>query len=156
VPEWQIHAAYDGATGIVFVRAYWDKLDLVVLDVRMPHDGVMVCAQISAETRMRGAAPRFRILPYTAAEDVGELLAELGCAPVLLKPATRDLLRLRLQQALGLPPTPPPASALLSYLQGLAARSEHELAAQRQAAPQVAILASSGLLRGALRQAVGS
>jgi DNA-binding NarL/FixJ family response regulator len=128
----------------------------VVLDVRMPHDGVMVCAQIGAEIRMRGTGSRFRILPYTAADDTGNLLAELGCAPALLKPASRDLLRLRMQQTLGLPPTPPPASAFLSYLQGLAVRSEREMAAQRQAATQVAILASSGLLRGALREAVTS
>jgi DNA-binding NarL/FixJ family response regulator len=152
-PEWEIHATYDGVAGIAFVRAHWDKLNLVVLDVRMPHDGVMVCAQIGAEAKVRAAAPRFLILPYTAADDTGELLAELGCAPTLLKPAARDLLRLRMQQALGLPPTPPPASAFLHYLQGLAIRSERELAEQRQATAQVAILASSGLLRIALREA---
>jgi DNA-binding NarL/FixJ family response regulator len=156
VPDWQVHAANDGAAGMAFVRAHWDTLDLVVLDVRMPHDGVMVCAQIGVEARMRGAPPRFRILPYTAAEDVGDLLIELGCAPALLKPAARDLLRLRLQQALGLPPTPPPTSAFLNYLQSLAARSEHELTAQCQAAPQVAILASSAMLSGALREAFAS
>jgi DNA-binding NarL/FixJ family response regulator len=154
VPDWAVHAAYDGVSGIAFVRTHWEQLDLIILDVRMPHDGIMVCAQVTEETRIHGRSTPLRILPYTGAEDASDMLAALGCAPTLLKPATRDLLRLRMYQALGLPATPPPANPLLPYLQRMAARSEYELTQQYQFTTKVAILGSARMLRSMLREAV--
>src|SRR5262245_55836605 len=43
VPGWTVLETYDGASGIALVREQGSSLDLVVLDVRMPHhDGVLV------------------------------------------------------------------------------------------------------------------
>ena len=148
VPAWKVYEAYDGVSGMALVRAHRSSLDLVVLDVRMPHDGVMVCVQIRTE------APQLRILPFTGAAESVAVLSGLGCAPALLKPAPPELLTTALHQAIGLAPPPLPADALFPYVQQLAAQSEHALALRAHRMLRVVVLAASDMLRTGLREAI--
>lgn len=150
VPGWTVLEARDGAAGMALVRTRRASLDLIVLDMRMPHDGIMTCVQI------RAIAPELPILPFTGAADALETFTRLGCAPPLLKPAPPHVLAEALHRALGLPPPPLPYDPLVAYLHQLAAQSEHETVQRQRSVLRVAVLASSELLRGGLREAVAA
>ena len=151
VPTWTVLEAYDGASGIASVRAQRHKLDVVVLDVRMPHhDGVLVCVQIRTEY------PDLPILPLTGAVEAVSILSGLGCLPPLLKPVPLDTLAKALHTALGMHPSPLTAEPLLPYVQQQAAVSEQAARLHERAAPCAAILASSDLLRSGLRSQIAA
>jgi DNA-binding NarL/FixJ family response regulator len=145
VRSWTVLEAYDGASGIALVRAQRPILDLVVLDVRMPHhDGVLVCIQIRTEY------PDLPVQPMTAAVEAVPTLSGLGCSPPLLKPVPLDILANALRRAIGMQPPPLVAEPLLPYVQQQAAVSEHAARLHERAAPGAAIFASSELLRAGL------
>ena len=98
VPDWTVLEAPDGATGVECVRAHRLSLDLVVLDMMMPHDGIMTCLQIRTEV------PHIPILPFTGEAAYAATASQLGCAPAVFKPASPGVLAAALYQAIGLAP----------------------------------------------------
>lgn len=143
VPDWDVIACYNGVHGIARVREEHDRLDLVVLDVVMPHDGIYTCVQI------RGQYPNLRVMPYTAATEHLGTLADLGCLPPLLKPASPGDLAAALHRSLGLPVPPMRELPVWRYLENRASESEREFLQDRRTF-QVATLASSSGLQTAL------
>lgn len=146
-----IIAAYNGADGLDRVRERHGRVSLVVLDVRMPHDGIYTCIQLRTEY------PSVRILPYTAAPDHLGTLADLGCLPPVLKPAPPELLRDALVRAIGGHTTGMPMRDLpvWSYLREQAQQSEQALR-ERRLPLQAALLASSTPLLVALHTVVSA
>ncbi|NJK83625.1 MAG: hypothetical protein HC912_07205 [Saprospiraceae bacterium] len=61
-----------GVAGITHIRRHWDDLDIVLLDVLMPHSGALTLAQISGEAQLRGQ-PRFPVVPFTISTDIVDL-----------------------------------------------------------------------------------
>jgi DNA-binding NarL/FixJ family response regulator len=153
-PGWTVLEATDGAAGIATVRAQRDRLDMVLLDLMMPHDGGMTCVQIRTE------APLLRVLPITggAPAVILDALDGLGCLPPLYKPASPDRLRQALYQALAQPCPPVPVDPLkmLPLMRELAARSEYSAVQQRAPAIRAVVLASSLMLRTGLHECVQS
>ncbi len=151
VPEWGVLEAETGANGIWLVRKHRAKLALVVLDIQMPHDGVMTAAQIRAE------APEIPIVPFTGSALSTAALIHLGCAPPLFKPATADAIALALHDAIGATPPPLFYDPLLVYIQQQATQSEQVIASHaRLSSLRIAILASSEIWRAGLRSIVGA
>ncbi len=149
VPSWTVLEAPDGATGIECVRAHRSVLDLVVLDMIMPHDGVMTCLQIRTE------APGLPILPFTGvASSYAAAATSFGSAPPLFKPASPAALAAALHRALGLKPPPLEATPVLRYLQDGAARSEQTVRLEQPAVLRAVVLASSEVLKAGLRSSV--
>lgn len=155
VPEWQITATHNGARGIERLRDAWDDIDLVLLDVYMPHGGVHTMAQIVTEAQARGRQP-FRVVPFTICEDVIDLhaLTALGASPALNKGMPVTELRLALHRAIGRPATPLTASGLAPYLARQALASEREVLAAEQQRLPVALLVRGILISSALREAL--
>src|SRR5262245_42866967 len=111
---WLVLEAADGLSGLDLARQYVNELDLVVLDIHMPQlDGYWTCLRLR---ELRPAQP-FPILPFTGVVDAVPFLAELGCAPPLLKPASRERIQEALRAALGVAPGAPQPSALLRFTQ---------------------------------------
>ena len=148
VPVWRVEQAPDGAAGLEYVRAHRSRLDVIVLDMLMPHDGILTCLQIRTE------APHLPLLPFTGAAAYAAAASELGCAPAVLKPASPSILATALHHALGFTPPPLPASPLLAYLHEAAAKSAHAVRLERQAVVRVVVLASSEMLRVGLQGSI--
>jgi DNA-binding NarL/FixJ family response regulator len=150
--DWMVLEARDGATGMALVRTHRATLDLVLLDICMPHDGVWTAIQVRSEV------PHLPILPITGGAPAVALdtLTGLGCIPPLLKPVPLDELSTAIHQAIGLrpPPLPPDPLFLLPYLRELATKSEHAVMAQRPSVIRVVVLASSPMLRFGLDETV--
>jgi DNA-binding NarL/FixJ family response regulator len=146
-PGWQVHEAHDGVVGLKTARAQRSSLSLVILDVHMPHDGVMVAVQIRHEF------PDIPILPCTADDRGLAVMALLGCAPPLLKPAPTHAITAALEEAITFCPPPLTASPLLTYTYQCARDSERHLRQQR-ATLQVATLTSSDMVRSGLRASI--
>lgn len=139
LPDWTVHIAYNGVDGIAFVRAYDETLSLVILDHRMPHDGVLVARQIREINRA------LRILPFSSAEEKGQAFAELGTAPLLAKRLglSEHELRAAVFGAISNAAAPLPRWAMLDDLRERADSSEALLLSRRQQAQTVAVLAST-------------
>jgi len=121
----------------------------VVVDMIMPHDGVLTCLQIRTE------APGLPILPFTGvAASYAAAATSFGCAPPLFKPASPGALAAALHHALGLRPPPFEATPVLRYLQDGAARSEQTVRLDQPPVLRVVVLASSEVLRAGLRSSV--
>jgi DNA-binding NarL/FixJ family response regulator len=148
VPDWRVEQATDGAAGLEYVRAHRSGLDVVVVDMMMPHDGIKTCIQLRIE------APHLPLLPFTGATLYTAAATELGCAPPVLKPASPDILAQALYQAVGFAPLPLPASGLLTYLQQQAAESEHAIRLQRHAVERIFILGSSEMVGAGLENII--
>jgi DNA-binding NarL/FixJ family response regulator len=147
VPDWVVREAPDGVTGIKAARAERANLALVILDVHMPHDGIMVAVQLRHEF------PDLPILPCTADDRGLAVLALLGCAPPLMKPAPRLVIATALKQAIHFCPPALSVSPLLSYIYQCAGESER-LLRHRRAMLQVATLTSSDMVRSGLRASI--
>ncbi len=148
VPDWTVLEAFDGASGVECVRANHRNLDLVLVDMMMPHDGIMTCLQIRME------APHLSLLPFTGEATYVAAASKLGCAPALLKPASPRVLAAALHEALNLTPPSLPADPFLFYMHQHAAKSEHTVRQQRQAVLRAVVLASSELLRAGLEGSI--
>jgi DNA-binding NarL/FixJ family response regulator len=144
-PDWIIHTADDGIAGLRAVRELRDRLRLVVLDQHMPHDGLLVAAQLRVE------CPRLPILPYSASGKEHEVFSLLGCMPALRKPASADQVRAAIADALTWTPTPAPSPALLHYLYDHALTLERAAVRRDSHSIRVAVLASSDVARIGLR-----
>jgi DNA-binding NarL/FixJ family response regulator len=140
--------APDGAAGLAYIRTHRSSIGLVVVDMLMPHDGILTCLQIRTE------APQLPLLPFTGAAAYAAMAAELGCAPTLFKPASPNTLAAALWQAIRFRPPPLIASPLIAYLQQQAAASERAVQLQRQAVLRVVVLASSEVLRAGLQSSI--
>ena len=133
------------------VRKHRAELTLIVLDIQMPHDGVMTAAQIRAE------APKIPILPFTGSALSTAALMHLGCVSPLYKPAAPNTIALALHRAIGAMPPPLHYDPLLAYIQQQAAHSEQALTSQaRPPSVRIAILASSEIWRAGLRSIVAA
>jgi len=147
VPDWTVLAAPDGVAGLDVVRRRAPMPDVVVLDVQMPHDGVLTALQL------RQSYPGLPIVPCTAFPEFLGVLADLGCAPPLIKPVGPDELRAALRAALAAPPAPPRPLAVWEYLGVWAAVQEEATRRARRQAPALALLASSSMMATVLAQA---
>lgn len=139
LPDWTIHVAYNGADGVAFVRAHAEALRLIILDHRMPHDGVLVARQIREIHRT------LCIVPFSSAEEKSAAFAELGTAPLIAKrlALTEAGFRAALLAAADAPPSPLPRWAVLDDLHERAGASEAAVIQQRRLWRTVAILAST-------------
>jgi len=146
-PDWTVLTAPDGVAGLDIVRRRAPMPDVVVLDVQMPHDGVLTALQL------RQAHPDLPIVPCTAFPEFLGVLADLGCAPPLLKPVDPAALRAALQAALAAAPAPPRPLAVWEYLGALATAQEDATRRARRRQAALALLASSAMMATALAQA---
>lgn len=156
VPEWHVEEAPNGAAGIALIRQHWNELDLVLLDVFMPHEGVMTMAQINGEAQARGQ-PQFRVVPFTVTDDLIDLqtLAALGAEPPLNKALPDQELRSALHERIGRSVRPLAREhVLLPYLLRRALHSEQEVRNGEQRRLQVALLQKNALYGGLCREAL--
>ena len=138
-PTWEIAAAHDGVTGLDLVRAMRAvRRVVVVLDFRMPHDGVLTAITLRAET------PETPIIPCTAYAEYAPIFSDLGCLTPLIKPVSGDQVCAAVARALrfdwlALPPTPHP---VWRYVSALAQRQETEQRRRRGGALLLAATAT--------------
>lgn len=139
LPDWTVYVAYNGADGIAFVRAHPEQLHLVILDYRMPHDGVLVARQVREIDRT------LRILPFSSVEEKSRAFDELGTAPLLHKRLglSEEELRQAVETAAATPTRPLPRWAMLDDLQERACDSEAHILSRRGQTQSVVILASN-------------
>lgn len=149
--KWQAVEAVDGLSGIELLRRYGYEIGLVVLAMELPDfDGYDTCLRLRAITRHRSVA--LPILPTATTVEGEPFLAELGCAPVVLRPASVDEMKYALQNAAShtKPPTIP--IALLSYAYRKANATEQTIRQQRVPLPRVILFAQSHLVRVGISQ----
>jgi hypothetical protein len=70
--DWTVATAPDGVAGLDMVRRRAPMPDVVVLDVQMPHDGVLTALQL------RRQHPNLPIVPCTAFPEFLGVLADRG------------------------------------------------------------------------------
>jgi DNA-binding NarL/FixJ family response regulator len=145
--DWTVATAPDGVAGLDMVRRRAPMPDVVVLDVQMPHDGVLTALQL------RRQHPNLPIVPCTAFPEFLGVLADLGCAPPLLKPCAPDVLLAAVAAAAAAGPAPPRPLAVWEYLHARAVDHEEALRRARRTTAALAILASSAMMAAALAQA---
>lgn len=147
VPEWKILYAKDGIEGLDLFRQRSAEIDLIVLDVQMPHlDGRATCVKI------RSMSETIPILPFTSfpEERTLAMLRELGCAAPLLKPVHPTILAETLLAVLqDSPPPLQPATAIFFYTQELV--SAQERAGRSERAMRVVIYADRRSIRSGLK-----
>jgi DNA-binding NarL/FixJ family response regulator len=139
LPECRILAAYSGVDGIAMVRANPEAFDLVMLDLQMPHPGVLVAAQI------RASAPYMRILPYSGVPAFEDELVALGCADLLPKARPIEEQQRHIRGVLAAPPPRALDNPLLPLILHHAAESEQSTLRQQAGACHVALLATPSL-----------
>lgn len=148
LPDARILAAYNGAVGLDYVRTM-ETIDLVILDVRMPHNGIRVARQIREFNRT------LRILPFSDYAEKADVLHEIGCAPLIAKDATDPQLLAAIRQAMAMTLLPLPSTALMDHYYS-ESEVEERVFRQSLARPVVVLTSSKSLLpifEQALRQA---
>lgn len=150
LPQWTILSAYDGISGLDIARRRIDRLDAIVLDVKLPDlDGRSICVLI------RSISEQVPIVPYTMLPESIATLYALGCAPALLKTATSEEIAEALHAASVSPAPSVGATALLHWMHEQAAALE-QIVRARYGGPRVAILASCDLIRHGLISTIGA
>lgn len=136
---WQVETAAHGVQGLDVVRRMAGRVAAVVLDMHMPHDGVLTAVQL------RAAYPTLPIVPCTAYPAHLGVLADLGCAPPVLKDDAATLgaaLLVALDAAVTAPPHPASPHPVWAYLREHAQEQERRARARWRAAAQVVVLTS--------------
>jgi DNA-binding NarL/FixJ family response regulator len=140
LPGWRVELAITPLEGIDLATAHAQDLELVVVDLFMPHlNGYEVVL------RLQSIRPDLRILPLTAApnrEEVGLRFVELGCAPPIFRPIAPDALAARIRAAVEQPVAPLPSSAVHAVAQDLALKLE-ERARWETAPVRIALYAAA-------------
>lgn len=149
LPDCQISEAPDGARGLAHLDEGAHAPDLIILDIIMDHlDGYDTCA------RIRDIAPNIPILPFTGAPEAIPFLAELGCAPAVIKPVAVRELRDAALRAIGAPPSRvQPGAAVFACFQRKAAERE-ALARHDAALARYGLLATNPALGVGLRMLI--
>jgi DNA-binding NarL/FixJ family response regulator len=151
-PLYIVLDAPDGLRGLDLVRANLDAVELIVLDMAMPHfDGYDTVMQLRA---LRPARP-LRILPFTGQVEAIPYLAELGCAPVLHKGCSIAQLGVAIAQVLAAPVPSLSWSAVQARYQRDIAAKEATLRRQERTVP-VAILCGHPVGRQMLATMLGA
>lgn len=150
VPDWTVLAAANGVDGMAVVREWSTRLDLVVLDIAMPHAGTLTAVQIRTEV------PSVPILVYTNGATTTEVqtLTALGCPPPVSKDISAAHLRSRIQATAQQLVAPLPANALLPFLLATAHDSEQHLLQQRPPVVPVALVSAMGVVRTTIQTAI--
>lgn len=134
LPHVNVIAAYNGANGLDYARTL-EHLDLVVLDVHMPHNGIRVARQLREISRT------LRILPFSDDASKAGVLREIGCAPLIPKSINDRSLLTAIHQAAMMKIEPLPSSAIMDHYHTESAEAEQEF--RQSLAFSIALLASS-------------
>lgn len=145
LPQAQVAAAYNGVYGLDYVRTH-HNLDLVILDVRMPHNGVRVALQIREIDRT------VRILPFSDDQKKDQLLQEMGCAPLLSKSVSDQRLIEAIHQAAAMPISPLPRSVFLEHYHDESTEAERDV--RQSLSITVALLLSARSLMPMIEQSL--
>lgn len=145
LPHDEVAAAYNGVNGLDYARSH-QYLDLVVLDIRMPHNGIRVARQLREINRV------LRILPFSDYDRKDDVLQEIGCAPLVSKSVTDNQLVAAIRQALVMPVQPLPKTAIMNHYYDESQEAEDDL--RQSLSTTAALLVSSRTLMPVIEQAL--
>ncbi|MEM8531113.1 MAG: response regulator [Chloroflexota bacterium] len=150
VPDWTVLVAYNGVEGIALAHEWSTRIDIIILDITMPHSGTLVAAQI------RTALPTIPILVYTNGANAvdTQTLEALGCPSPISKDINTSTLReciyTTAQQLL----QPPDRNLLLPFLLQTATESEQTFRHNHPPTVPLAALAAPGIIRTTIQTVV--
>lgn len=148
--SWTFLEAADGLSGVDLVRQHYRELDLVVLDLQLPHlDGRTACIRIRD---MRADLP---ILPFTGHTDPATVLDAYGCLEPVFKPARPEVLEQRLREAIK-QPMPPVNTTPLGDLAREHSEQIERLVRRQQIDLRVIVYVESPIKRAGLEQTLAS